>query len=120
MDRISRRKMMRSAGGAALASSLDTAAEAAPARSWPILEGPDTPKLALALGDGGGPLPADLRPAAQPVPNAPVGGGGRGGATMVDTSRRGWKYLRRSLRRQPGRVEVLRRTNESCNSGLVI
>lgn len=77
--RISRRKMMRGAGGAALVSSLDAAAEAAPVRTWPILEGPDTPKLALALGDGGGPLPANLRPAAQPAPNATPGGGGGGG-----------------------------------------
>jgi mannonate dehydratase len=74
--RFSRRKMMRGAGGVALARSLETTAEAAPARQWPILEGSDTPKLALALGDGGGPLPAAMRPATQAgAPN----GGGRGG-----------------------------------------
>ncbi len=72
--RFSRRKMMYGAGGAALARSLEITADAAPARQWPILEGPDTPKLALALGDGGGPLPASLQPAA-----AAPGGGGRGG-----------------------------------------
>jgi mannonate dehydratase len=72
--RFSRRKMICGAGGAALAQSLETAAEAAPARQWPILEGPDTPKLALALGDGGGPLPGTWQPA---TPNA---GAGRGGA----------------------------------------
>src|SRR5258708_4298847 len=78
--RFSRRKMMRGAGGAALARSLEKTVEAAPARQWPILEGPDTPKLALALGDAGGPLPSGLRPTAQVgPPNAPVGGGGRGG-----------------------------------------
>ena len=75
--------MMYGAGGAALAKSLEVAAEAAPARQWPILEGPDTPKLALSLGDGGGPLPANLRPEA-PVAGAPNaagrgGAGGRGG-----------------------------------------
>jgi mannonate dehydratase len=54
------------------------------------MEGPDTPKLSLSLGDGGGPLPANLRPAA-PAPGAANaagpgaaagrggGGGGRGG-----------------------------------------
>ncbi len=72
--RFSRRKMMVGAGGAALARSMESAAEAAPARQWPILEGPDTPKLTLALGDGGGPLPADLRPTA-PAANAGRGGG---------------------------------------------
>ena len=75
---------MQGVGGAALAQSLERAAEAAPARQWPILEGPDTPKLALSLGDGGGPLPANLRPAAPATgtPNAaaPGAAGGRGGA----------------------------------------
>jgi mannonate dehydratase len=56
------------------------------------MEGPDTPKLSLSLGDGGGPLPANLRPAA-PAAGAAAdaqgaaagrggragGGGGRGG-----------------------------------------
>ena len=70
--------MMQGVGGAAIAQSLEMAAEAAPTpRQWPILEGPDTPKLALALGDGGGPLPAALRPTA---PAAGAGAaGGRGG-----------------------------------------
>jgi mannonate dehydratase len=52
-------------------------AEAAPApRKWPIEEGPDTPKICLSMGDGGGPLPGGLQP---PAPAAPAGRGGRGG-----------------------------------------
>ncbi len=78
--RFSRRKMMRGAGAAALAQSLEIVAESAPARQWPILEGPDTPKLALSLGDGGGPIPAALRPSVQPAAqNVPAPNGGRGG-----------------------------------------
>jgi mannonate dehydratase len=73
--RFSRRKMMQSVGGAALAQSVATV-EAAPApRKWPIEEGPDTPKICLSMGDGGGPLPAGLQP---PAPAAPAGRGGRG------------------------------------------
>lgn len=79
VNRFSRRKMIRGAGAAALAPSLEIPAQSAPARQWPILEGPDTPKLALSLGDGGGPLPAGLRPAAPAVPNGAAAGGGRGG-----------------------------------------
>jgi mannonate dehydratase len=72
--RFSRRKMMQSVGGAALAQSVATA-EAAPApRKWPIEEGPDTPKICLSVGDGGGPLPSAMQP---PAP-APAGRGGRG------------------------------------------
>ncbi len=73
--RVSRRKMMQGAGGAALAQSF-AAADAAPApRKWPIEEGPDTPKLCLAPGDGGGPLPSNMQAAAP----AATGRGGRGG-----------------------------------------
>jgi mannonate dehydratase len=70
--------MIAGAGTAALAGTVETAAVAAPARQWPILEGADTPKLAVSLGDGGGPLPAGLQPAA--AANAGGRGGGRGGA----------------------------------------
>jgi len=83
--------MMQGVGGVALAQSLATA-EAAPApRKWPIEEGPDTPKICLAPGDGGGPLPAGMQPpvptAAAPGatgagaagPGAAAGRGGRGG-----------------------------------------
>src|ERR1043165_1015443 len=41
---FSRRRMMQAAGATALAPS---AVLAAPARSWPVVEGPDTPKLCL-------------------------------------------------------------------------
>jgi mannonate dehydratase len=77
--RFSRRRMMQGFGGAALAQSLKPAAAAPATRKWPIEEGPDTPKICLAPGDGGGPLPAAMQPAATP---AAQGGraGGRGGA----------------------------------------
>ena len=73
--RFSRRKMMQSAGGIVLTQSF-APADAAPApRKWPIEEGPDTPKLCLAPGDGGGPLPVNVQPIAPVV----TGTGGRGG-----------------------------------------
>ena len=73
--RFSRRKMMQSAGGIVLTHSF-APADAAPApRKWPIEEGPDTPKLCLAPGDGGGPLPVNVQPIAPVV----TGTGGRGG-----------------------------------------
>ena len=75
--RFSRRSMMQGVGGVALAQSLATA-EAAPApRKWPIEEGPDTPKICLAPGDGGGPLPAGMQP---PVPSAAAPGATGAGA----------------------------------------
>src|ERR1039458_5712103 len=75
------RKMMQGVGGIAMAQSLATA-DAAPApRKWPIEEGPDTPKICLSMGDGGGPLPASLQPPAPAAaaPGAAAGRGGRGG-----------------------------------------
>jgi mannonate dehydratase len=74
--KFSRRRMIYGAGSAALGRSLEIEAEAAPARQWPIVEGPDTPKLALALGDAGAPLPASLRPTDSGAGTA--NGGGRG------------------------------------------
>jgi mannonate dehydratase len=69
--------MMQGVAGSALAQSLEI--EAAPAaRTWPIEEGPNTPHICLAPGDGGGPLPASLQPAAAAA--APAGGRGGGGA----------------------------------------
>jgi mannonate dehydratase len=66
---------MHAIGGGVLAHS--ATAQAAPApRKWPIEEGPDTPKICLAPGDGGGPLPASLQP---PAPAAGGRGGGRAG-----------------------------------------
>jgi len=73
--RFSRRRLMQGAGGAALAQSVRNTAAAPAARTWPIEEGPDTPKLCLAPGDGGGPLPAGMQPSAPPAPGT---GGGRG------------------------------------------
>jgi mannonate dehydratase len=68
--RFSRRKILQGAGGAAVAQSLERAAESAPIpRKWPIEEGPETPKLCLAPGDGGLPLEAS-------APAAPPRGGG--------------------------------------------
>ena len=80
-NRFSRRKAISGAAGLVLARSVEVEATATTVRPWPILEGPDTPKLALALGDGGGPLPANLRPAAPDAAAVnPAGrGAGRGG-----------------------------------------
>ena len=78
--RFSRRQMIQGVGGATLAQSVATVAAGAPApRTWPILEGPDTPKLSLALGDGGAPLPASLQPQAAGAAAPARGRGGRGG-----------------------------------------
>jgi mannonate dehydratase len=52
--KISRRTALQAAGLAALAPHTVEAAGAA-SKSWPIVEGPDTPKLCLLIGDGGGP-----------------------------------------------------------------
>ena len=47
----SRRRMIQDADAVALTPSV---AAASPAdQQWPMIEGPDTPKLCLALGDGG-------------------------------------------------------------------
>jgi mannonate dehydratase len=75
--RFSRRKMMQGAGGAALAQSLAIAEAATGPRKWPIEEGPDTPKICLSPGDGGGPLPASVQP---PAAGAAPGAAGPGGA----------------------------------------
>lgn len=76
MTQFSRRRMMQAIGGAALASSIENLAAAPADQKWPIAEGPDTPKICLAPGDGGGPLPASMQPAPPP---AAGGRGGRGG-----------------------------------------
>src|SRR5689334_19848494 len=80
-SRFSRRRMMQGLGMAAFAPAIQSA-QAAPAdRKWPIEEGADTPKLCLAPGDGGGPLPASVQPpaAAAGAPGAGRGGRGFGG-----------------------------------------
>ena len=47
---LSRRRMIQAVGAVALAPSVATQCAL---RQWPIVEGPDTPKLCLGLGDGG-------------------------------------------------------------------
>jgi mannonate dehydratase len=77
--------MMQGVGSAALAQSLETAKAAPASRQWPILEGPDTPKICLSMGDAGGPLPASVQVPAPAAPGAAgagaaAGRGGRGAA----------------------------------------
>lgn len=48
---LSRRRMIQAAGAVALAPSVVIAQPTL--RKWPIIEGPDTPKLCLGFGDGG-------------------------------------------------------------------
>jgi len=48
--KLSRRSIIQAAGAAAWAPSVSSAA----AKAWPIVEGPDTPKLCLGAWDGGG------------------------------------------------------------------
>ena len=68
--RFSRRRIMQGLAGVSLARTLAEAQTAPARRKWPIEEGPDTPKICLAPGDGGGPLPQPVQPFA--------GRGGRG------------------------------------------
>jgi len=70
--------MMQGVGGAALAQSVATAPAAPAPRKWPIEEGPDTPKICLSAGDGGGPLPAAVQPVAPPPAAAGNAQAGRG------------------------------------------
>ena len=70
---------MQGVGGAALAQSIPPVAAAPTPRKWPIEEGPDTPKLSLSAGDGGGPLPAALRPSSTQATPGRGGYGGFGG-----------------------------------------
>jgi len=73
--RISRRKMLQGAGAAAVAQSVEIANATPAERQWPIEEGPNTPKICLGLGDGGGPLAACLQPQYQ----GQAGSGATGG-----------------------------------------
>jgi len=50
---LSRRRMMQAAGMLAVTPAINTVTAAPAAKSWPIVEGPDTPKLCLGTGDGG-------------------------------------------------------------------
>ena len=79
--RISRRSAMQAAAAAAFAPSVRLAAAAS--KQWPVVEGPDTPKLCLNSGDGGGPMQTT-----PPAPGAAPGRGGQGGGQEV-----GWKRI---------------------------
>jgi mannonate dehydratase len=70
--------MLEGMGGAALAKPAPSASAVAASRHWPIEEGPETPKISLLPGDGGGPLPAALKPTGPP-PAGGVPSGGFGG-----------------------------------------
>jgi mannonate dehydratase len=51
---VSRRRIMQAAGALAVTPSMVTETRAASAgKPWPIVEGPETPKLCLGVGDGG-------------------------------------------------------------------
>ncbi len=67
---FSRRKMMQAAGATALAPP---AVIAAPARTWPIVEGPATPKICLGMGRGD---EAGMRRIKQLGVDYVIGGGG--------------------------------------------
>jgi mannonate dehydratase len=75
--RVSRRTMMQGVGTTALLQSLPLAEAASVSRKWPLDEGPDTPKICLAPGDGGRPL-SPFTPAPAPA-RSPVARGGYGG-----------------------------------------
>jgi len=78
---LSRRGMMQVVGATAVVPSVSWAASA---KQWPIAEGPNTPKLCLNSGDGGGPIQAG--------PQSPEAGRGRGmGAGNQETS---WRRIR--------------------------
>lgn len=76
----SRRRMMQTAGFAALTPALAPSAAAAPARQWPLVEGPDTPKICL----GGYMDDAGLRKVKQIGVDYVLGGGGRIPWTVED------------------------------------
>jgi mannonate dehydratase len=72
--------MIQGVGSATLAQSVATISAAPALRTWPIVEGPDTPKICLAPGDGGAPLAAVMQPqAAETAPGRGGRGGGYGG-----------------------------------------
>jgi len=60
--RVSRRQIIQGAAAAAALTPAGLAA-AAPARPWPIEEGPDTPKICLGAGDAAWPPPMEDAPA---------------------------------------------------------
>jgi mannonate dehydratase len=88
--------MMQAAGTAALAPAVVTAQAASGAKPWPIVEGPDTPKLCLGTGDGGrgleGEPDAGLRRIKQLAVDYVLGGGGRIPWTEADLRARIERY----------------------------
>lgn len=78
---VSRRRLMQAAGTMALAPSMMTATAARAAKPWPIVEGPETPKLCLGMGDGGrgpdGQEDAGMKRIKQLAVDYVLGGGGR-------------------------------------------
>jgi len=73
--KFSRRGMMQGAGAVALVQSLPMLGAAPAGARWPLEEGPGTPKICLAPGDGGRPLPVSMQ---VPAPAGPTGGRGGG------------------------------------------
>jgi mannonate dehydratase len=69
---LSRRRLMQGLGATAVAPSVALPAAAAAAPAWPILEGPDTPKLCLP----GGPSEASMQRVKQLGVNYVLGNGG--------------------------------------------
>jgi mannonate dehydratase len=78
---LSRRQMMQVAGTMAITPSLSMAGGSAGGKPWPIVEGADTPKLCLAVSDGGrapgGQEEAAIRCIKQLAVDHVLSGGGR-------------------------------------------
>ena len=92
--KISRRRAIQTAAVAALAPPLPALA-AASAKSWPIVEGPDTPKICLGGGDGGGPMPQPPQtPGAAPAQPGAQGRGGRGGGGGGANQQAGYQRIK--------------------------
>lgn len=93
---VSRRRLMQAAGTMALAPSMVTAAAMRAAKPWPIVEGPQTPKLCLGMGDGGrgpdGQEDAGMKRIKQLAVDYVLGGGGRIPWTEADLRARIERY----------------------------
>lgn len=94
---VSRRRLMQAAGTMALAPSMMATGTAAPtAKLWPIVEGPQTPKLCLGMGDGGrgpeGQEDAGMKRIKQLAVDYVLGGGGRVPWTEADLRTRIERY----------------------------
>jgi mannonate dehydratase len=94
---VSRRRMMQAAGIMAVTPSTVGTVTAAPvAKPWPIVEGPQTPKLCLGMGDGGrgpdGQEDAGMKRIKQLAVDHVLGGGGRVPWTEADLRARIERY----------------------------